>query len=115
MAQEPLPPTVSEAAPDSGATSALRDLERPSGQQVHDEEAPERPAWQVDLLRAALVLAVLALLILFGWWLAGASKLMGDPRQCWENREVDGRLYKMNPCTGQWRLIGDTQPQAGDQ
>lgn len=86
----------------------------PLGEPAPDA-APERPAWQVDLLRAALVLAVLALLILFGWWLSGASKLMGDPRQCWENREVDGRLYKMNPCTGQWRLIGDTQPQAGDK
>ncbi len=115
MAQEPLPPTVSEASPDSGEIGACGDGHRPSGPLAHDEEAPARPAWQVDLLRAALVLAVLALLILFGWWLAGASKLMGDPRQCWENREVDGRLYKMNPCTGQWRLIGDTQPQAGDK
>lgn len=34
-------------------------------------------------------------------------KLLGPAEKCWEVQEIDGRLYKVNPCTGQFRLLGE--------
>ena len=36
----------------------------------------------------------------------------GDPPEhCWEFREIDGKLYRVNPCNGRIQLIGDVVPQ----
>ena len=51
------------------------------------------------------VLAVVALVVL-AYFGRDYVKLLGPPEKCWEIKEVDGDLYKVNPCTGQFRLLG---------
>ena len=48
-------------------------------------------------------------LIVLAWLAQPYLKLLGPPERCWETREIDGRLYKANPCTGQFKLIGEIQ------
>ncbi len=71
----------------------------------------ESPAshWRADMACIAVVLSLLAALIAFGYFLQGPIKRLGPPQRCWENREIDGKLFKFNPCTGQFKLIGDVE------
>jgi len=57
--------------------------------------------------RPVVVLAVFALLVVAAYWARDYLKLLGPPERCWEIRESDGYLYKVNPCTGQFRLLGE--------
>ena len=54
-------------------------------------------------------IAATAIIIVLGYLAQPYVKLLGPPERCWEIREVEGRLYKVNPCTGQFRLLGDAQ------
>ena len=54
----------------------------------------------------AIVLAFVALVVL-GYFGRDYVKLLGPPEKCWEIKELEGQLYKVNPCTGQFVLIGD--------
>ncbi|MEI8163653.1 MAG: hypothetical protein WCI19_11005 [Betaproteobacteria bacterium] len=58
------------------------------------------------------VMALVALLVFAGYFARDYFKRLGPPDRCWEIREMEGRLYKMNPCTGQFLLLGDVQPPA---
>lgn len=60
----------------------------------------------------ALLLAIAALVVL-GYLAQPYLKLLGPPERCWELQELDGKLYKVNPCTGQFRLLGDAPPAEG--
>ena len=82
--------------------------------EVQPPEAPTGSHWRVDLARIVAVLLLLAALIAFGYFLQGPIKRLGPPERCWENREIDGKLYKFNPCTGQFKLIGDVDTK-GEQ
>ena len=57
--------------------------------------------------RPLIALAAFALLLVVGYFARDYVKLLGPPERCWEIRETDGYLYKVNPCTGQFRLIGE--------
>lgn len=59
------------------------------------------------LRKALATVAAVALVALLAWFGMPYLKLLGPPERCWEMREMDGRLYKVNPCTGQFKLIGD--------
>jgi hypothetical protein len=59
------------------------------------------------------VLAGFILVIIAGYFARDVFKRMGPPERCWEIREVDGHLYKVNPCTGQFLLLGDAPNAAG--
>lgn len=74
--------------------------------------APRPSHWRTDLIRIGAVLGLLAALIAFGYLMQGPIKRMGPAERCWENREIDGKLYRFNPCTGQFRLLGDVIPGA---
>lgn len=52
-------------------------------------------------------IAVFALLVVAGYLAKDFFKRMGAPERCWKVKEVDGHLYKINPCTGQFLLLGD--------
>ena len=54
----------------------------------------------------AIILAFVALVVL-GYFGRDYVKLLGPPEKCWEIKEIEGQLYKVNPCTGQFVLIGD--------
>jgi hypothetical protein len=56
--------------------------------------------------RSLGVIAVFVLLVIAGYFARDFFKRMGPPDRCWEIKEVDGHLYKMNPCTGQFLLLG---------
>jgi hypothetical protein len=79
-------------------------------QNVNEPPPPAPSHWRIDLLRIAAVTGLLAALIAFGYFMQGPIKRMGPAGKCWENREIDGKLYRYNPCTGQFRLIGDVVP-----
>lgn len=72
---------------------------------------PSASGWRVDMLRIVGVVALMAALMGLGYALQGPLKQLGPPQRCWENREIDGKLYKYNPCTGQFKLIGDVLPE----
>jgi len=64
---------------------------------------PEHGHWR----RSVGVIVVFALLVTAGYFAKDFFKRMGPPERCWEIREVDGHLYKINPCTGQFLLLGN--------
>ena len=74
---------------------------------------PAATHWRADLLRIVGVLALVGALMALGYFLQGPLKQLGPPQRCWENREIDGKLYRFNPCTGQFKLIGDVLPASG--
>ena len=78
----------------------------------NDAEPARASHWRVDLVRIAALLGLLVALIAFGYLMQGPIKRLGPPGRCWENREIDGKLYRFNPCTGQFKLIGDAIPGA---
>jgi hypothetical protein len=60
-------------------------------------------------------MAVFALLLVAGYFARDVIKWLGPPEHCWEIREMDGRLYKLNPCTGSFLLLGDAPGTARDR
>lgn len=74
--------------------------------------APHRTgSWQRDLRNIALGIAIVAALWAVGYYGQYALKFLGPPQRCWEYKEIDGKLYKVNPCTGQFQLVGDVVPE----
>jgi hypothetical protein len=57
--------------------------------------------------RPLAAIAVFVLLLVAGYFASPYFKLLGPPERCWEIKEVDGYLYKTNPCTGQFKLLGE--------
>ena len=88
-------------------TDQASEPDAPAGQ------APEH--WTRHALRQIAVIALLAALVALGYFGNDALKLLGLPQRCWEYKEIDGRLYKVNPCTGQFLLVGDVVPPAPAQ
>ena len=78
-----------------------------------DRPAPPRAHWRHDLARILIAVLIVAGLIAAGYFLHGPLKRLGPPQKCWEQKQIDGRLYNVNPCTGQFRLIGDLTPAGG--
>ena len=74
-------------------------------------EPPERGKPRL-IVRQVAVLALLAALGAIGYVGHHALRHLGPPERCWEYQEKDGRIYKVNPCTGQFQLIGDAAPPA---
>ena len=62
-------------------------------------------------LKAAAALVGIAALMALGYFGRSYMKLLGPPEKCWEIQEVDGDLYKANPCTGQFVLLGPAPVQ----
>ena len=58
-------------------------------------------------LKPLLIALGVAALLVLGYFGQGYVKLLGPPEKCWELQEIDGQLYKVNPCTGRFVLIGD--------
>lgn len=97
--------------PDSSPQTATSGSAPPKS--VEPNAEPVRSShWRTDLLRIAAVLGLLAALIAFGYFMQGPIKRLGPAERCWENREIDGKLYRFNPCTGQFKLLGDVIPGA---
>ena len=69
-----------------------------------------RGDWRGDLLRIAGVVSVVAILLVLTYYGQYFLKFLGPPQNCWEYKEVEGKLYKVNPCTGQFQLVGDAPP-----
>ena len=69
--------------------------------------APPRATWRTDLLRGGGVIALVAALLVLSWYGQYYLRFLGPPQRCWEYKEVEGKLYKVNPCTGQFLLVGD--------
>ena len=77
-------------------------------------DAPAVEHWHRHVTRQVLILLLLAGLIGLAYWLQDAWKLLGPAQRCWEFKEIDGKLYRVNPCTGQFQFIGDAvAPNAG--
>jgi hypothetical protein len=74
---------------------------------------PSSGSWKRDVARLVIGLAIVAGLWLVGYYGQTALKYLGPAQKCWEYKEVDGKLYKVNPCTGQFQLMGDVTPEAG--
>ena len=66
--------------------------------------------WRRHVIRQVGILLLLAALVGLGYLLQDAWKLLGPPERCWEFREIDGKLYRVNPCNGRIQLIGDVAP-----
>ena len=62
------------------------------------------------IVRQAAVLVLLAALGAIGYVGHRALRHLGPPERCWEYQEKDGRIYKVNPCTGQFQLVGEVTP-----
>jgi len=60
-------------------------------------------------------MAVFVLLVMAGYFARDYFKRLGPPDRCWEIKEVDGHLYKINPCTGQFLLLGDAPATTTDR
>jgi hypothetical protein len=60
-----------------------------------------------SLVKALAIGLAFVALVMLGYFGRDYVKLLGPPEKCWEIKEVEGRLYKVNPCTGQFVLIGD--------
>ena len=69
--------------------------------------AKQKRRWQSFIGEEIIVLLAFAALIVAAYFWADFSKQLGPPERCWEVQEVDGKLYKANPCTGQFLLLGD--------
>ena len=65
--------------------------------------------------RSAGVVAVFALLVVGAYFARDFFKRLGPPERCWEIWEVAGHLYKANPCTGQFVLLGDAPATPKDR
>lgn len=79
-----------------------------------EESPPPEPAaggWKRDIARLVIGLAIVAGLWLVGYYGQTALKYLGPAQKCWEYKEIDGKLYKVNPCTGQFQLMGDVAPE----
>jgi hypothetical protein len=83
--------------------------------QLYDDSQPglrtkmsRREHW----IRTAATIAVFALLVAVGYFAKDYLKLLGPPERCWEIKEIDGHLYKMNPCIGRFILLGDAPTTA---
>ena len=75
----------------------------------------KREHWRRAAARHFAVVLLLAALVAIGYVGHQALKHMGPPERCWEYQERDGKLYKVNPCTGQFLLVGDVvAPQSGN-
>ena len=61
----------------------------------------------VHIPKEFVLLLVFAALVAAGYFGPYFVKQLGPPERCWEVQEVDGKLYKANPCTGQFLLLGD--------
>jgi hypothetical protein len=72
-----------------------------------DPRSSWRGGWRGDLLRIAGALAVVAILLVLAYYGQYYLKFLGPPQRCWEYKEIEGMLYKVNPCTGQFQLVGD--------
>ena len=96
--------------PESSNESTVRNA--PAAASQDSAHVPHPSHWRTDLIRISAVLGLLAALIAFGYFMQGPLKRMGPAERCWENREIDGKLYRFNPCTGQFRLLGDVIPGA---
>lgn len=78
-------------------------------------DQPPAEHWRRPVARQILVLLLLAGLIGLAYWLQDAWKLLGPAQRCWEFKEIDGKLYRVNPCTGQFQFIDDAvAPDAGN-
>lgn len=77
-------------------------------------DKPPAEHWRRPVARQILALLLLAGLVGLAYWLQDAWKLLGPAQRCWEFKEIDGKLYRVNPCTGQFQFIGDAvAPDAG--
>ena len=74
-----------------------------------------RVTWRTDLVRIGGALLLVALLLGLAWVGKDALKYLGPPQRCWEYREIEGKLYKVNPCTGQFQLVGDVPAQKPEE
>lgn len=76
-----------------------------------DEEKPLQPQqrrpWLSYVPKELGLFLAFAVLIVLGYFGRDFTKQLGPPERCWELKEVDGKLYKANPCTGQFLLLGD--------
>jgi len=61
-------------------------------------------------MRIAGVVSIVAILLVLTRHGQYYLKFLGPPQNCWEYKEMEGRLYKVNPCTGQFQLVGDAIP-----
>ena len=75
--------------------------------------APRRAAPRRLTRKHLALLAAAVAAIVLGYLAQPYLKLLGPAERCWEIQEVDGKLYKVNPCTGQFRLLGDAPPADG--
>ncbi len=74
----------------------------------HDAAALQNHGWRRNIVvRQVAVLVLIAALVAIAYVGNRALRHMGPPERCWEYEERDGKLYKVNPCTGQFQLIGD--------
>lgn len=76
-------------------------------QSENSSQAPQRKHWLSHIPKELSLLLVFAALLVLGYFGRDFTKQLGAPERCWELKEVDGQLYKSNPCTGQFLLLGD--------
>ena len=92
-------------------------MEKPGHQSEAVEQSQSRPKmprhghWR----KGVFAMAVFALLVTAGYFARDFFKRLGPPDRCWEIKEVDGHLYKTNPCTGQFLLLGDAPATTPDR
>lgn len=73
-----------------------------------------RATWRGDLMRIAGVVSIVVILFVLTWYGQYYLKFLGPPQNCWEYKEMEGKLYKVNPCTGQFQLVSDARaPESG--
>ena len=90
-------------------------IEKVDNAHSNEPSAPLKPSrWQYDVARISIAILIVAALIAAGFWLNRPLKRLGPPQKCWEQKEIDGKLYNVNPCTGQIKLIGELTPAAGE-
>ena len=66
-----------------------------------------RKRWLGRIPKELGILLIFAALLVLGYYGRSLTRQIGSPDRCWELQEVDGQLYKSNPCTGQFLLLGD--------
>ena len=72
--------------------------------------APARRRSAFHIPKPVWVLVLFAALAVAAYFGQKLVKLLGPPERCWELKDEDGKIYKLNPCTGQFRLLGDAPP-----
>jgi hypothetical protein len=70
-------------------------------------QAHQPRPWFSRVPKGLVVLLVFAAIVALGYFGRDFIKQLGPPERCWELQEVEGKLYKVNPCTGQFLLLGD--------